>query len=282
MMGQSNRARQYAQNFLSLHTAGDPFVLMNAWDVGTAKLCVANGAKAIGTSSSAFAFTLGLKDNGSVSRVAAIDHARAIAEAVPVPVSADLEHGYGDDPDAVYQTIRLAIEAGLAGACIEDVNPVTGEVYPNDLARYRIEAALGAIKDLEADFVLTARADGVMHGLYDLSEAITRIQRFEKSGAQVVFVPMPRSVEDLKRVVDSSTCPVNAIAAGQFLNLSLSEYANIGIARVSLGSSLARCIHQTTHETSKTLLETGAFSSLSGGMLGAEVDDILTNTGSQS
>ena len=281
-MGQSDKSRKLALHFLSLHKTGDPFVLMNAWDVGSAKLCVANGAKAIGTSSSALAFTLGLKDNGSVSRDVAIDHAGAIAEAVPVPVSADLEHGYGDDPDAVYQTIRLAIEAGLAGACIEDVNPLNGEAYPNDLARYRIEAALGAIKDLEADFVLTARADGVMHGLYDLSEAITRIQRFEKSGAQVVFVPMPSSVEDLKRVVQSTTCPVNAIAAGQFLKLSLFDYTDIGIARVSLGSSLARCIHQTTHETSKTLLETGEFSSLSGGMLGAEVDDILTNVGSAS
>lgn len=278
-MSQSKEHKLRAEEFLAMHTSTEPFILANAWDLGTAKLLCHYGAKAIGTSSSALAFTMGAPDNGSLSLEESIEHAASIAAAVPVPVSADLEHGFGDEADKVYDCIAMAIRTGIAGACIEDVNPQSGVAYDRELALDRIQAALMAIRDHEACFVLTARADGLMHGVYDMTETIHRTQGFEKLGAHVVFVPMTGTREDLAKVASSVRCPVNAIAAGAFQQLTLSEFDQLGVARVSLGSSLARCAQQATIEQVSGIFEFGSFASLRSGANGDEIDQILCGIG---
>lgn len=260
--------------FRVLHRPGDPFVLANAWDIGTARLLVGLGAQAIGTTSAGFAFTRGLPDGARIGRDEALAHAAELAASVPVPVSADLEHGYGDDPDAVAETIRLAGAAGLAGASIEDIaHPGTG-AYPFDLAVARIAAAAAAARSLPADFVLVARADGVMTGAYDMEEALARIRAFDEAGADCLYVPLPPDLAALRAVVAATEKPVNALASGAFLNLHLSDFARAGVARISLGSGLARLAQASIIEAGRSILG-GDFTPLGWGASRAAVEAIL-------
>ncbi|WP_010139289.1 isocitrate lyase/PEP mutase family protein, partial [Oceanicola sp. S124] len=162
-----------APAFRALHRRGEPFVLANAWDAGSARMLAALGAEAIGTSSAAFGFTLGRPD-GNITRDEALAHASALVAATPLPVSGDFENGFGDAPEIVAETVRLAAEAGLAGISIED-NPSGGATsYDRALSVERIRAAAAAARALPRDFVLVARADGVMNGTYDMDEALAR------------------------------------------------------------------------------------------------------------
>ncbi len=247
--------------FRALHRPGDPFVLANAWDIGTARLLAGLGAKAIGTTSAGFAFTRGKADGARIGRDAAIAHAAELAAAVPVPVSADLEHGYGDDPEAVAETVRLAGAAGLAGASIEDTAHPGTASYPFDLAVTRIQAAVAAARSLPGDFVLVARADGVMTGAYDMAEALARIRAFDAAGADCLYVPFLPDLAALRSVIAATGKPVNALASGVFVNLSRGEFARTGVARISLGSSLARLAQASVIEAGRSILA-GDFSPL--------------------
>jgi len=218
-------------------------VLANAWDAGSAKMLKSLGAKAIATSSAAYAFTLGRPDGGNVTRDEVLRHAQDLVAATGLPVQGDFENGFGDDPDTCAETIRLAIEAGLAGVCVEDINPLDGEPYALELSVERIGAASAAARAADTDFVLTARADGIMTGSYDIEEALRRLHAFESAGADCLFAPLPRSMDDLKRICQELTAPVNVLAAGHYTRIRLQEFANAGVARVSLGSSLARVTH---------------------------------------
>ena len=190
----------------ALHRPGEPFVLMNAWDAGSARLLAALGAQAIGTTSAGFAFTLGLPDGARISRDQAIAHAAAIAEATPLPVSADLENGYGETPEAVAETIRLAAAAGLAGASIEDTDLPGDGAYWFDLAIDRVRAAAAAARALPRDFVLVARADGLMTGAYDLGEAERRLEAYAEAGADCVYAPMLPDLAAVRRSAPRSAC----------------------------------------------------------------------------
>ena len=182
-----NRAEKTAA-FRALHVPGDPFVLPNPWDLGSAKMLASLGAKALATTSSGHAFTLGRPDMGHVSRDEALEHAAAISGAVDIPVSGDFENGYGAQPETVAETVRLAAEAGLAGVSIEDTDlPGTG-AYAYDHALARIEAAVEAAK--AADIVLCARADGWMNRAYDAAEAVRRCRAFADAGAEVIYAPL--------------------------------------------------------------------------------------------
>ncbi len=263
----------------ALHVAGRPFILANVWDAGSARMLVARGARALGTSSAAHAFTLGRPDLGQVTRDEALAHAEQLVASVPVPVSGDFEDGFGADPEVVAETVRLAAEVGLAGISIEDTDLPGTEPYRFESAVTRIEAAVDAARSLPGDFVLLARADGVMHRSYDLAEGIRRIKAFEKVGADAVYVPMPPGVDGLAEVCRSVTAPVNALAAGSFTKLSYDRFAEIGVARISLGSSLARLVHRTIDDTAKALFEDGDFSLLADGMSGEDVDSLLIDPG---
>ena len=259
--------------FRDLHRPGDPLILANAWDVGSARMLVAMGARAIGTSSAGYAFTRGLPDGGRVGREEAIAHARDLATHVAVPVSADLEDGYGPDPADCAATVEMAALAGLAGCCIEDVAG-DGTPYGFDLAVARMDAAVKAARRANHDFVFCARADGVMHGSYDLAEAILRLQAFERVGADVLYCPMPADMDDLKRITASVGAPVNALVAGPWTQVTGAEFADAGVARISLGSSLARATHQVIRDAGREMFLAGDFSGL-GGIGGGEVDGYL-------
>lgn len=260
--------------FRALHRPGDPFVLANAWDAGSAKLLVALGADAIGTSSAAHAFTLGRPDMGRVSRDEALAHAEALVAAVPVPVSGDFENGFGDAPETVARTVSLAAEAGLAGISIEDMALPEATAYDRAFAVERIRAAVSAARALPRDFVLVARADGVMNGVYGMDEALARLQAFDDAGADCLYVPLPPSPDDLARVVNATAKPVNALAAGLYRGLSRRDFAALGVARISLGSALARATHRLIHDAGKAMFGAGDFSGL-GGISGDEIDALL-------
>jgi 2-methylisocitrate lyase-like PEP mutase family enzyme len=255
-------------------------VLANAWDVGSARVLAALGAEAIATSSAAHAFTLGRPDMGHVSREESLVHARSLVDAVDVPVSGDLENGYGPSPDDVAETICLAAAAGLAGCSIEDTALPSATPYDLDHAVSRIEAGVAAARALDGDFVLVARADGVMNQQYDVDEAIVRIVAFESVGADCVYVPLPPTMADLIRICQSVSVPVNALAAGPFTIYSREEFAAAGVARISNGSALARVTHRAIVDAGRSMFgPAGDFSALGNGISGSTVDDLLAEPG---
>jgi len=191
-------------NFRALHISGDPFILANVWDKGSARMMAHMGAKALATSSAAHAFTQGVPDMGNVGREEAIAHALELSNATPLPLSADLESGYGDEPEDVALSVEMAANAGLAGCAIEDIQPQNAVSYDFNKAVERIEAGVEAVQNFRnetgADFVLTARADGIMHHQYGFDEAIKRLKAFEKVGADVLYAPMPNDMDDLAKI----------------------------------------------------------------------------------
>ena len=263
------------QTFHALHQQGC-FVIPNPWDMGSARMMAASGAMALATSSAAFAFTLGRPDMGRVTREEALRHAEDIVRATPLPVSGDFENGFADAPDEVAETIRLAAEAGLSGCSIEDtVMSGDNPAYDFDLAVDRIKAAVDAARSLKQPFILCARADGVMNGVYDLDEGIRRIQAFEKAGADMVYIPVPPGLEELKRVIASVKAPVNALAAGPLTKLSVSAIAAIGARRISLGSMIARVTHAAIAEQMDAIMKDGDFTKLSAAASGSKIDAML-------
>lgn len=261
--------------FRDLHRPGNPFILANAWDIGSAKMLAALGAPAIATSSAAHAFTLGKPDMGHVTRDEALTHAADLVAAVNVPVSGDFENGFGEAPETCAQTVRLAGEAGLAGISIEDTALPDVTPYDATLAVERIRAAAEAARALPKDFVLVARADGVMNGQYDLAEAITRIQAYEAAGADCVYIPLPPKFEDLKTICAATSLPVNALVAGQYTAYSKAQFAAAGVARLSLGSALARVTHRAIHDAATGMFGDGDFTALGKGISGDAVDALL-------
>lgn len=259
----------------ALHRPGDPFILANAWDSGSAKLLAALGAPAIATSSAAHAFTLGRPDLGQVSRDEALAHAQDLVAAVTVPVSGDFENGFGHDPETVAETVRLAFEVGLAGISIEDIALPGPQPYPRDIAVERIRAAASAARALPRDFVLVARADGVMHGVYDLDEALIRLAGFETAGADCLYVPVPGSLEAQARICAATTLPVNALVAGDFTTVTKAEFAALGVARLSLGSSLARAAQRLIVDAGHAMFDRGDFTPLSHTIDGSKIDRLL-------
>jgi 2-methylisocitrate lyase-like PEP mutase family enzyme len=263
-------------SFRDLHRKGDPFILANAWDAGSARMLAALGAPAIGTSSAAHAFTLGRSDGGTVTRDEALAHAASLVAAVDVPVSGDFENGFGHAPETCAETVRLSAEAGLAGISIEDAALPEDRAYSFDEAVERIRAAAAAARALPRDFVLVARADGVMNGHYDIEEALRRIRAFDAAGADCLYVPSPGTLDDLRRVIAATAKPVNVLVAGPtFSAISRTEHAAMGAARLSLGSALARVTHGAIRDAADAMFGTGDFSPLSKAMPGGDVDALL-------
>lgn len=263
-----------APAFRALHQPGNPFVLANAWDIGSARMLAAMGAQALATSSSAFAFTLGLPDGG-VTRDQALAHAQDIVSATPLPVSGDFEDGFAEDPDAVAETVRLAAEVGLAGISIEDTPTIEGPEYARDLAVERIRAAAAAARALPRDFVLVARADGIMNGHYGMEEATARLRAFDEAGADCLYAPIPPSFDDLAAICAMTDKPVNALVAGPFASYSRDDFARIGVARLSFGGALARAAQRRVMDIFSEVMEDGSFAMLKKTVSGKEVDEML-------
>src|SRR5580700_1547521 len=223
--------QEKAERFLELHRPGDPLLLPNPWDQGSAKLLAAMGFQALATTSSGFAATLGRLD-GSVSREEAIAHAAAIVAATELPVSADLENGFADDPEEVAQTIRMAIAAGLAGASIED-DSGRGEdpIYPLEQAAARVGAAARAAHEGPVHLVLTARAENHVRGRDDLADTIARLLAFQAAGADVLYPTGLTDLEAIRAVLAAVELPVNILARPGLAPVA--ELAAAGVSRIS-------------------------------------------------
>src|SRR6516225_7883786 len=226
-----------ADHFRALHQGPQPLLLPNPWDQGSAKLLASMGFQALATTSSGFAATLGRLD-GSVSRDEALAHAAAIVTATELPVSADLENCFADDPGGVARTVTLAAETGLAGCSLEDF---TGDdddpIYDIGLAAERVAAAVEAAHAGPARLVLTARAENYLHGRQDLADTITRLQAYQAAGADVLYAPGLTSMADIGQLVTAVDRPVNVLAMSGAPPVS--ELAEAGVSRVSVGGAFA-------------------------------------------
>jgi 2-methylisocitrate lyase-like PEP mutase family enzyme len=259
---------ELAERFLALHHADHPLLLPNPWDEGSAKVLAFLGFEALATTSSGLAAGKGLLD-GAVGREEAIAHARVITLATDLPVSADLENGFADDLEAVAETYRLAREAGLAGASIEDYDPDTGELYDLSLARERVMAAAEACHSTQGAFVLTGRAENFVRGHPDLADTITRLQAYQEAGADVLYAPLLTNLDDIASIVESVDRPVNVLVRPD--GPSVGELASVGVARVSVGGGFAFAALGALVNAAKELLEEGTYSWYSQTRVGAGI-----------
>ena len=247
---------EQAERFLALHSGERPLLLPNPWDRGSAKLFASLGFKALATTSSGAAATLGRLD-GSMTAEESIASAAAIVEATELPVSADLENGFADDPDGIAETLRLAIAAGLAGASIEDYSGREGRIYGISDAAERVAAAAEVARGGASRLVLTARAENHLRGVDDLADTITRLQAYEEAGADVLYAPGITRPEDIRQVVSSVGLPVNVLA---FPGVPpVSELADLGVKRVSVGGAFAFAALGGAIEAARELLDEGTY-----------------------
>ena len=248
-----------AEEFRGLHERDGAFIIPNPWDVGTARLLEHLGFEALATTSAGYAFSVGKRDY-SVGRDAMMEHVSEIVSATDLPVSADLENGFGDDPDTVAETFRLAAAAGLAGSSIEDFcGRPDDPIYEQDLAAERVRAAVEAVRSLPFPFTVTARAENYLRGRPDLEDTIRRLQAYQEAGADVLYAPGLSSREDIAEVVRAVDRPVNVLMGLQGVRLSLAELAEIGVKRVSVGSALSRAALGAFLRAAREMREHGTF-----------------------
>jgi 2-methylisocitrate lyase-like PEP mutase family enzyme len=238
-----------AAKFRALH--GSCFVIANAWDAGSARVLAGLGFQALATSSGAHAGTLGRRD-GSVTREEALEHARAIVEATELPVSADYENCFADEPAKAAETVRLAAEVGLAGCSIEDAT--RDKVYDFDLAVERVAAAARNKK-----LVLTARAENFVRGRPDLDDTIKRLQAFEKAGADVLMAPGLPDLDAVRKVCAALSKPYNFMAGIKGKSFSVAELQAAGVKRISLATSLWRAAMSGLVDAAREVKEKGTF-----------------------
>ncbi|MFZ5792792.1 MAG: isocitrate lyase/PEP mutase family protein [Pseudomonadota bacterium] len=247
-----------AHAFKALHERPGCFVIPNPWDAGSAKLLAQMGFEALATTSAGLAFSLGRPDGaGLVSRAETLANARAIVAATDLPVSADLEDGFGESPEAAAETIRLAAEAGLVGGSIEDSTREPGEpIYDIARAAERVRAAAEAAHALPFPFLLVGRAENYLHGRPDLADTIRRLQAYQEAGADLLYAPGLRTREEIAAVLRSVDRPVNLLMGPG--GATLAELAALGVRRVSVGGALARAALGAAMRAARELRERGS------------------------
>ncbi len=251
-----------ALSFKNLHQGPQPLVMPNPWDAGTARVLASMGFKALATTSAGLAFAFGRKDaENALSRDEILRNAHDIVNASDLPVSADLENGFGDTPDAVAETIRMAVAIGLVGGSIEDA---TGRqespIYAFDHAVERIAAAAEVVRGLPFPFMLTARAENFLNGRFDLDDTIRRLQAFEAAGADVLFAPGLPDAEAIRLVCASVSKPVSVVMGLKGTTYSVSQLGDLGVRRISLGSSLSRAAWGAFMRAAQEVQSMGTFS----------------------
>jgi 2-methylisocitrate lyase-like PEP mutase family enzyme len=251
--------------FLSLHVPGHPLLMPNAWDVGSARLLASLGFQALATTSSGFAASLGRRD-GQVTRDEALARAASLGAATQLPVSADLENGFGSDPEAVAETVALAAATGVAGLSIEDWSG--DALYELSLAVERVRAAAEAAHAGSRALVLTARAENHIRGNDDLNDTIARLQGFAQAGADVVFAPGLTELDQIRAVVGAVGVPVSVLALPG--TPPVSELALAGVARVSVGGAFAFAAYGAAVAAARELLEQGTYGYWSATRAGAD------------
>ena len=260
--------------FRELHAEG-LFVMPNPWDIGSAKLLATCGFEALATTSAGLSFALGKPDGeGEVTRDETLANARAIVDATALPVSADLENGFGDEPQVCAETITLAAATGLVGGSIEDATGSSvAPIYPFDQALERVRAAVAAARALPFPFMLTARAENFLHGVTDLKDTIRRLEAYADAGADVLFAPGLTSLDLIETVVKAvAPKPVNAIMGLAGKTMSLSALEDIGVRRVSVGSALARAALGEFLRAAKEIRTKGTFGFASHALPYAEIN----------
>ena len=257
LMGSGPTQAQKAERFRALHD-GEAFIIPNPWDAGSAKALEALGFQALATTSSGFAFTLGRAD-GAATLDEVVDHVGALDQATSLPISVDLENGHGPDAEAAAVAVTLAAGAGAVGGSIEDYDPVDDGLYGVDQAVERVTAACEAARRLSFPFTLTARAENHVRGNPNLDDTITRLQAYERAGADVLYAPGLRNGDEIRAVCQAITKPVNVLAHA---GLSMSEIVDAGARRVSVGGALAWVAAGAMAAAAERIRDTGDFSAL--------------------
>lgn len=263
--------------FRALHEQGC-FVLPNPWDVGTALYLQRLGFPALASTSAGFAWTLGLAD-GRVPRALVLEHLRNLVQATNVPVSADFESGFGADPDGVAQSVRLAIDTGIAGLSIEDSSgDAQAPIRPLDRAVARLQAARRAIDESEKDVLLVARSENFLHGRADLQDTIQRLQAYSEAGADCLYAPGISSREDITAIVQAvAPKPVNLLV-GRTTSFTVQDLAEMGVRRISIGGALARTAWAGLEQAAEPLVRDGSFAGLDNAMPHAALNSIFAKS----
>jgi 2-methylisocitrate lyase-like PEP mutase family enzyme len=251
--------KEKAAQFRALHEQAGVFVIPNPWDTSSARLLAGLGFRALATSSAASAVAVGKRD-GDLTREEALAHARLIVDATDLPVSADLEKGFGDAPESVAETIRLAAEAGLVGCTIEDSTRDSAKpLYDFHLAVERIAAAAEAAHSLKFPFLVTARAHNFLHGEPSLDDTIRRLQAYEKAGADVLFAPGLPDLDAVREVCSAISRPFNFMAGIKGKSFPVADLAAAGVKRISLATSLYRAAMTSLVNAARAVADTGRF-----------------------
>jgi len=246
--------QERGERFRALH-AGEPFVIPNPWDAGSAKVLAGLGFEALATTSGGFAFTLGRQD-GHVTLDEVAQHTRALSEAVDLPVSVDLENGHGPRAEDAARAIERVAEAGAVGGSIEDYDPEGGRIYELSEATERVSAAVEAARRVDFPFMLTARAENHFRDNPDIDDTIARLQAFERAGADVLYAPGLRTLDEIRAVCEATTKPVNVHSRPK---LSFGDLAGAGAQRVSVGASLAFVAVAAMAATAEAIRDEGDF-----------------------
>ncbi|MEK1943165.1 MAG: isocitrate lyase/phosphoenolpyruvate mutase family protein [Pseudomonas sp.] len=251
-----------AQTFQQLHAADGAFVIPNPWDAGSAKILASLGYQALATTSAGLAFSLGRPDaEGALSLEDNLLNAQAIVAATELPVAGDLENGFADDPEGCAATILKAAAVGLVGGSIEDASGrAEAPIYDFQLAVERVQAAVAVARSLPFPFTLTARAENLLNGRHDLADTIRRLQAFAEAGADVLFAPGLRSVEEIEAVVRAvAPKPVNVLMGLSGVSLTFAQLQDLGVKRISVGSALARAAYGEFFRAAQSIQHSGSF-----------------------
>jgi 2-methylisocitrate lyase-like PEP mutase family enzyme len=263
-----------AKKFRALHTGPGAFIIPNPWDAGSARILAALGFEALATTSAGFAFSLGRRD-GQVTCEEALAHCRVIAEASDLPVAADLENCFGDEPKTVAETIRLAGSTGIVGGSVEDATS-DGRIYEHAHAVERVAAAVESARALPFPFTLTARAENFLHGRHNLGDTIRRLEAFAAAGADVLYAPGLTSLDAIRTVCAAvAPKPVNVLAGMKGANFPLRELASAGARRISVGGALARAALGALMRAGREMKEKGTFTFVDEAAPSAEVSAFM-------
>jgi 2-methylisocitrate lyase-like PEP mutase family enzyme len=255
MATQHEKSARFAQ----LHAGPQCFLIPNPWDAGSARILESMGFQALASTSAGFAFSRGKPDMG-VTREEKLLHLRELCAATSLPVSADLQNGFGDRPEDAAETIRLAVQAGAVGGSIEDsTGRAEDAIYDIGLARERVQAAAEAAKSAGFKFMLTGRAENFLWGRNDLADTIRRLQAYQEAGADVLFAPGLRTLADIRTVLAAIDRPLNVIMGMAGVDITLAELQGLGVRRVSIGGSLARAAYGALERAGREMLEQGTF-----------------------
>jgi 2-methylisocitrate lyase-like PEP mutase family enzyme len=248
-----------ATMFRALHDRPGAFIIPNPWDGGSARLLASIGFEALATTSLGVANVLGRAD-GDLSRTEVLENCRVIVEATDLPVNADLENGFADEPEAAAQTIRLAAEAGVVGGSIEDYSgDPAAPIYDFDLSVARVRAAVAVARALPVPFVLTARAENLLRGRNDMADTIRRLQAYEAAGADVLYASGLRSLAEVRQIVEAVKRPVNVVTGTLDPAITAAQLQAAGVKRISVGGGLSRLVMATLAAAGRAMKDAGSF-----------------------